>query len=84
MTLQQRLENITWYSLTGAQAHAATGSGSARRYAPGFSPIAAFADPERADLAALAPYSTPGEHLYCGGWSGPAPAGWQMARDSWT
>jgi GNAT superfamily N-acetyltransferase len=78
MPLQQRLENITWYSLTGAQAHAATGTGSARRYAPGFSPIAAFADPEHADMAALAPYCNPGEHLYCAGWSGPAPAGWQI------
>jgi ribosomal protein S18 acetylase RimI-like enzyme len=82
MTWQQLLANITWHSLTGPQGHVSTGTDDARRYAPGFSPIVAFADPERPNFAALDPYCEPGEHLYCGGWSGPAPAGWQIDAEA--
>jgi ribosomal protein S18 acetylase RimI-like enzyme len=76
------LDNIIWNSLTGAQAGFAAGSGAARRYAKGFSPIVGFADPQRPDFDALAPFCDPGEHFYCSGWDGPAPSGWQIEADS--
>jgi GNAT superfamily N-acetyltransferase len=76
------LKHVAWHSLTGPQAALSVGSAEARRYAPGFSPIIAFADPERAKLAAIEPYCEPGEHLYCGGWSGAAPAGWRIAAET--
>jgi ribosomal protein S18 acetylase RimI-like enzyme len=82
MTQFQLLDNIVWHTLTGPQAHVAAGSGGARRYAPGFSPIVAFADNERPDFAALAVHCSPGEHFYCGGWSGPVPAGWQIDAEA--
>lgn len=73
-----QLDNIFWHALSGPQAHLATGAGAARRFAPGFSPIIGFADPEQPDFAALAPFCTPGERFYCAGWSGPAPDGWAV------
>jgi len=82
MTRLQLLDNISWHSLTGAQAQHSVGTATARRYAPGFSPIVAFADPEQPDFAALAPYCRAGEHFYCSGWSGPAPAGWRIEAET--
>lgn len=76
------LDNIAWHSLSGPQAAFATGAGGARRYAPGFSPIVGFADAERPDFEALAPHCQAGEHLYCDGWSGAAPAGWRIDADA--
>ncbi|MDP1791343.1 MAG: GNAT family N-acetyltransferase, partial [Methylibium sp.] len=76
------LDNITWHTLTGPQAHFAAGTGAARRYAPGFSPILGFADLQRPDFAALAPHCAPGEHFYCAGWSGAAPAGWCIEAET--
>ena len=76
------LDRIAWHSLTGAQAHLSMGTATARRYAPGFSPIIDFADPERPDFAALAPYCEAGEHFYCSGWSGLAPPGWQVEAEA--
>jgi len=72
------LDNIFWNTLTGAHARYAVGHGAARRYAPAFSPIAAFADPQRPDFAALAPYCAPGEGIYCDVWAGVAPPGWRI------
>ncbi len=72
------LTNIAWHSLVGPQASVSTGGEDARRYASGFSPIIAFPDMARPNFAALAPHCEPGEHMYCGGWSGPVPAGWQI------
>jgi ribosomal protein S18 acetylase RimI-like enzyme len=72
------LENIFWAALSGPHAHLASGSATARRYARGFSPIVGFADPHDPDFAALAPFCEPGEQFYCGGWTGPAPAGWRI------
>jgi len=66
----------------GPQARFSAGTDAARRYAPGFSPIFGFADATRPDFAALAPYCEPGAHLYCGGWSGPSPAGWLIHTDA--
>ena len=75
------LDNIVWHALAGPHVRFSAGTGTAKRYAPGFSPIVGFADAARPDFAALAPYCEPGEHFYCGGWSGPAPAGWLIHAD---
>ena len=72
------LDNIIWHSLAGAHARFSVGTDEARRYAPGFSPIAGFANAGRPDFAALAPFCAPDEHLYVGGWSGQTPAGWHV------
>jgi ribosomal protein S18 acetylase RimI-like enzyme len=76
--MKSLLDHLSWHALTGPQARHATGQGGARRYAAGFSPIVAFADVQRPDFDSLAPYCEPGEHFYCEGWSGPAPARWQI------
>jgi len=75
------LDNIVWHSLVGDHAAYSAGAASARRYARGFPPVLAFADPECPDFAALAPFCAPGEALYTTGWSGPMPPGWQLAAD---
>lgn len=77
-----QLDNIAWHTLTGPHARFASGSGDARRYAQGYPPIVGFRDPERPDFAALLPWCEPGEHVYCGGWSGPEPAGWRIEADA--
>ena len=77
------LDNIVWHSLAGPHRKFSTGTTEARRYAPGFSPIVGFADAERPDFAALAPYCEPGERFYVGSWtSGSAPAGWRIDADT--
>lgn len=76
--MNQLLDNITWFTLTGPHAVYASGSKNARRYAAGFSPIVAFADPARPDFAALAACCQPDEQLYCPDWNGEAPAGWRI------
>ena len=77
-TMKQLLDNITWHTLAGPHACFSAGTQDARRYAPGFSPIVGFADPEEPALQALAPYCEPGEQFYSDGWSGPAPEGWRI------
>ena len=76
------LDNIMWHTLSGAHARFSAGTERARRYAPGFSPILGFAEPESPDLAAIAPFCAPGEHFYCAHWSGAAPAGWTIEAES--
>ena len=76
------LDNIVWNSLAGAQARFSSGTSEARRYARGFSAIIGFANAENPDFDALAPYCEPGEHFYCGAWTGPVPAGWQLHADT--
>ncbi len=76
------LDNITWHTLAGPHSRYATGTDTVRRYAQGFSPIVGFADAERPDFAALARFCTPGEHFYCDGWAGAAPAGWRIDTES--
>ena len=76
------LGRIFRHVLTGPHARFAAGEGNARRYARGFSPILAFADVNRPDFAALAPYCDAGEHFYCEGWSGTAPDGWCIDAES--
>lgn len=76
------LDNVFWHALTGAQSDFAVGSGGARRYAPGLSPILAFAHPEQPEFDALLPFCEPGESFYTDGWSGPVPAGWRIELES--
>jgi GNAT superfamily N-acetyltransferase len=78
----QLLDNIVWHSLNGPHAIYSSGTKGARRYARGFSPIMGFADAQRPDFAAMAPYCELGEQFYCGGWSGVAPTGWQIHADA--
>jgi len=80
--MKHLLDNIVWHALSGPQAAFATGTADARRYAPGFSPIVGFSNIERPDFDALVPYCAAGEHFYCPGWSGPAPAGWRIDADA--
>jgi GNAT superfamily N-acetyltransferase len=80
--MNRLLEHITWHALSSWQARFARGTDEARRYAPGFSPIIGFADPNRPNFAALAGYCEPGEHFYCDSWSGAAPAGWQVDQET--
>ena len=81
MTLQL-LDNIVWHTLTGAHAPYSSGSNTARRYAKGFTPIVGFADNAVPDLEALRAHCVPGEHFYCGGWSGAVPPGWELHEDT--
>ena len=76
--MNQLLDNITWFTLTGPHALYASGAADARRYAAGFSPIIGFADPTRPDFTALAAYCEPGEQLYCPEWKGEAQDGWSI------
>lgn len=76
------LDNIIWHTLSGPHAEFSAGTERARRYAPGFSPILGFAEPESPDLAGIAPFCEPGEHFYCAHWSGEAPADWVIEAES--
>lgn len=76
------LDNIIWNTLSGVHARFSVGTDVARRYAPGFSPIIAFADHLRPDFESLTPYCEPGVHFYCDLWSGPAPTGWTIDAES--
>jgi len=76
------LDNIFWNCLNGPHRRLATGTDRARRYAPGFSPIVGFPDPHAPDFAALRPFCTPGEQLYCDAWSGPVPDGWRIEAEA--
>jgi ribosomal protein S18 acetylase RimI-like enzyme len=78
---QDLLDNIFWHALAGEQAWCAQGGKDARRYAPGFSPIVAFPDRNRANFSALRPYCGPDEHFYCDGWSGELSAGWNIDQE---
>ena len=76
------LDNIAWHTLAGPHARYASGSGAARRYAAGFSPIVGFVTVERPDFTALTPHCALSEHFYCDGWSGAPPAGWRIDAES--
>jgi ribosomal protein S18 acetylase RimI-like enzyme len=80
--MEHLLDHITWRTLSGPHARFSSGTDEARRYAKGFSPIVGFADPQRPDFDALAAYCEAGEHFYTDGWSGAAPAGWQIDVES--
>jgi len=76
------LDNVIWCALSGHQAHCSVGTQEARRYAPGFSPIVAFADYAQPRFDALAPYCEPGERFYCERWTGRAPKGFRVEVES--
>jgi ribosomal protein S18 acetylase RimI-like enzyme len=76
------LANIVWHTLAGPHSRYAIGTPEARRYAPGFSPIVGFANAEHPNFDGLAPYCERGEHFYCDGWEGRAPAGWRIDAES--
>lgn len=76
------LDNPIWQTLTGAHARFAVGSETAKRFAPGFSPILGFANPTQPDLAAVSPHCASGEHFYVAGWNGIVPAGWVLDEES--
>jgi GNAT superfamily N-acetyltransferase len=76
------LDNIAWHTLSGPHARFAAGTGLARRYARGFSPLVGFADVSQPDFAALTACCEPGEHFYCDGWTGAAPEGWRVDLES--
>ncbi|MEO8060635.1 MAG: GNAT family N-acetyltransferase [Burkholderiales bacterium] len=80
--MTELLGNIIWHALTGTQAQYAAGTDEARRYAPGFSPIVGFVNPAQARFDALLPFCSPGEQLYCAGWSGAVPSGWQVEHET--
>ena len=80
--MTRMLDNIFWHALSGEQSLCAVGTAEARRFAPGFSPIIAFADHAHPRFDQLAPYCSSGEHLYCDGWSGPAPDGWHIEAET--
>jgi ribosomal protein S18 acetylase RimI-like enzyme len=79
--MKRLLDNIVWNTLAGPHARYAVGTDTARRYAPGFSPIVGFAAPQSPDFDALQPYCAPDEHFYCDGWSGTAPDGWRVEAE---
>ena len=76
------LENIAWHTLTGPHKRFASGTGAARRYARGFSPIAAFADLARPDFDALIAHFHAGEHFYCDVWSAEVSNAWRIDVES--
>jgi ribosomal protein S18 acetylase RimI-like enzyme len=76
------LDNIVWHALCGPQKKFSVGAEDIRRFAPGFSPIIGFAEADNPNFDALVPFCEPGEHFYCGEWSGPAPKGWQIEEES--
>ena len=77
-----RLGNLFWRAFTGSQAHLASGNDRSRRYAPGFPPIIAFADPAKPDFDSLADLCEPGVRFYIAEWKGEAPKGWKMEIDT--
>jgi ribosomal protein S18 acetylase RimI-like enzyme len=74
--------NIIWRCMAGSQRPLTVGTDRARRYASGFSPIVAFADPAVPAFDDLAAVCEPGRPFYCSEWSGDAPAGWAIQRDA--
>jgi ribosomal protein S18 acetylase RimI-like enzyme len=74
--------NIIWRCMDGSQRHLTSGTARARRYLKGFSPIVAFADPDRPAFDDLADVCEPGERFYCSEWAGAVPAGWTLERDA--
>lgn len=78
----RELDNIFWHTLSGPHAHWSAGTDAARRYARGFTPLLGFADPERPDFTAVAPFCEAGEAFFTDGWAGPVPAAWRLERET--
>ena len=80
--MRHLLDNVVWHTLTGPHARFASGKGDVRRYARGVAPIVGFADAARPDFDALASIVDAGETMYCDGWAGAAPPGWEIGADT--
>jgi ribosomal protein S18 acetylase RimI-like enzyme len=80
--MRHLLANIMWNCLSGPHAKFATGAGSVRRYAPGFSPIVGSENPDQPDFGTLEKFCEPGDSFYFDIWSGPAPAGWRIDKEA--
>jgi ribosomal protein S18 acetylase RimI-like enzyme len=78
----ETLRQIVWRTLSGEHARYSVGTDNARRYAPGFSPIIAFADPTKPVFDDLRAYCTAGEHFYCDGLTGAPPQPWQIDQEA--
>lgn len=76
--MQDTLRRIFWDTLSGPHARFACGNGSVLRYAPGFSPIVAFANRDAPDFASLNDFCTPGEQLYFPDLGVALPADWEV------
>ena len=76
------LDNLFWHALAGDQARLGLGTDEVRRYAPGFPPIVAFADPRRPRLDQLATLVARNEPVYCDGWAAAAPPGWRVELEA--
>jgi len=76
------LDNIVWNTLVGPHARFAAGSGGARRYARGFSPIVGFGTPDDPDFDGLRGHCSADEHFYCDAWSGTPPPGWRIDAET--
>jgi ribosomal protein S18 acetylase RimI-like enzyme len=81
-SMNHLLDNIVWHALSGPQKKFSVGAVDIRRFARGFSPIIGFADSDSPSFNSLVPFCEPGEHFYCGEWSGTAPKGWQIEEES--
>jgi len=78
----ETLSNMIWRAFAGSQKRLTTGTDRVRRFATGYSPLLAFADPASADFAQIAPYCQAGERFYCGEWTGAQPTGWTIELDT--
>jgi GNAT superfamily N-acetyltransferase len=76
--MKHLLDGVIWHTLSGHHAKFALGGGGARRYAPGFTPMAAFADNAHPDFATLARLCKPGDRVHLEGWKGPPPVDWKL------
>lgn len=74
----EAFDNIIWDALSGSQRGISLGNERIRRYAPGFPLMMAFADCTDPPLREIADHCPAGERLFCCGWSGPVPAGWNL------
>jgi GNAT superfamily N-acetyltransferase len=72
------LDNVIWHSLSGHHGKFSLGGDEARRYAPGFTPMAAFADNVRPNFAALARLCNPGDSVHVMGDAMPLPPDWRL------
>ena len=82
MKSQETLSNMIWRAFAGSQKHLTAGTEHVRRFASGYSPLLAFAEPSSADFAQIAPFCESGERFYCGEWTGAEPAGWKIELDT--
>ncbi|MEP6756473.1 MAG: GNAT family N-acetyltransferase [Chthonomonadales bacterium] len=76
------LDNVLWNCFSGPHRHVTIGTDDILRYAPGFSPIIGFAEPDNPNLAGLRDHTAIGEELYCDGWSGESYPGWEIHRQT--